>query len=41
MAFLFFERDGNSAHLWLGPLGLHLWRHRSFYRPWYLQLGEP
>lgn len=34
------ERTGHSLHLWLGPLGLHLWRHGSTYRPWYLQFAE-
>lgn len=25
------ERTGTSLHLWLGPVGLHLFRHKSPY----------
>lgn len=31
-SFFHLERTGTSLHFWAGPVGIHIWRHRSPYR---------
>jgi hypothetical protein len=31
-SILYIERTGTSLHIWVGPLGLHLWRHKGTHK---------
>lgn len=38
MNVLYLERTGTSLHIWVGPVGVHIFRHRSYYRPGFVEL---